>query len=274
VCGCPNEYAEQGDGCVSVYEIGAKEGSFDYVLRGTKKTITIPVYLGLKEYQANISRYYYCNPNCPTDLELEMKYINEPKQQDRLLDVVDSIRKRTSNSDDQARIAISIVQNIPFDTSKLDIINVSVVRYPYEVLYDDMGICGEKSHLLAFFLRELGYGVALFKYDAEDHMAVGIKCAEAYAYRDTGYCFVETTVPSIMTYSEGNYSITGHLLSAPEVLKVSDGAEFNAAEEYGDAQEWKQINAVAEASPDRAVPSDMYSEWVSLVQKYGMKVGN
>jgi hypothetical protein len=273
ICGCLEEQVEQGEGCVSIYETGEKEGIFGYVLRGDKKTITIPVYYGLDSYQANISRYYYCNPECPSDIELEMKYIDEPKQRDKLLGLVDRISSMASTNDDRARMAISLVQNIPYDTGKLDVLNATG-RYPYEVLYDDLGICEEKSHLLAFLLRELGYGTALLKYDAEDHMAVGIKCADDYAYRGTGYCFVETTVPSIITFSEANYSIAGRLLSAPEVLKVSDGAEFNAAEEYSDANEWERIGTVADESPGRRIPVDLYNEWQDLVQKYGIQVEN
>jgi hypothetical protein len=270
ICGCPEEHVEQGEGCVSIYELNAKEGDFEYVLRGNEKTITMPVYQSLKDYLASISRYYYCTPDCPTALELEMKYIDEPKERDKLLVLADSIRKRSGNSDEQARMAISLVQNIPFDNAKLN--NTGATgRYPYEVLYDDMGVCGEKSHLLAFLLREMGYGVALLKYDSQNHMAIGIKCSDRYDYLGTGYCFIETTVPAIMTYSEGDYAGVVGELSNPTVLKVSDGAEFNAAEEYADAQQWKTINDAADASGGR-VSDDMYNEWVMLVDKYGIHV--
>jgi len=37
------------------------------------------------------------------------------------------------------------------------------------VLYEDKGVCGEKSLLLAYLLRELGYGVVLFEFKPENH---------------------------------------------------------------------------------------------------------
>jgi predicted nucleic acid binding AN1-type Zn finger protein len=271
VCGCQDEYVQQGEGCLSVYELGAGIGNLSYVLRGVHKEIRIPIYSGLNEYQANLSRYYVCGKECPSDLELDMKYIDEPKQRDNLLDLVDRIQASAQSQDDMARIAISLVQNIPYDTEKAALIDASS-RYPYEVIYDDMGICGEKSMLLAFLLRELGFGVSLLEYKSEDHMAVGIKCDGAYDYLGTGYCFVETTVPIMPTFSNGDYGPNGKLKSVPSVLKVSDGSEFSAAEDYKDAQEWDRINGVAESSPGRQLTSELYDDWQGLVAKYGIPV--
>ena len=104
-------------------------------------------------------------------------------------------------NDDQARIAISLVQQIPYDWQTFGLEN----RYPYEVIYDNTGVCEEKSRLLAFLLRDLGFDVVLFSFESENHMAVGIMCPVQYSYKNTGYCFVETTEPTMITYSQGEY---------------------------------------------------------------------
>ena len=96
----------------------------------------------------------------------------------------------------------SIVQKITFGNSnktiKVSRGELDYARYPYEVLYDEKGVCGEKSELLAFILREMGYGVAFFYYPPENHEAIGIKCPKRHSVGRTGYCLIETTGPSIM----------------------------------------------------------------------------
>ena len=75
-------------------------------------------------------------------------------------------------------------------------------KYPYEILYENKGVCSDKSRLLACLLKELGFGCVLFVYNSENHEAVGIKCP----------------IPD-------------------EVVHVYDGIAFNSIlEEYNDAQ--------------------------------------
>ena len=110
-------------------------------------------------------------------------------------------------SDDQiVELVLSFVQNITYDEVKAKKIlsknNLNQLEdaenapdYPYEVLYKKTGICSDKSLLAYSLMRELGYGVAIFVYDAENHMSIGIKCPEKYSTYDSGYCYAETTNP-------------------------------------------------------------------------------
>ncbi len=76
--------------------------------------------------------------------------------------------------DDQAGIAISLVQKIPYDYEKMyrcgwtcqgrTFVSGIPPRYPYQVLYDGRGVCGEKSSLLALLLKEFGFGVVLLEF--------------------------------------------------------------------------------------------------------------
>jgi hypothetical protein len=248
-----------------------------YALRGIKTRVVLGLNESVYAYLVGHGMRFYCvNGSCPSERDMKLAYMDEPVEKAELLKIVDMIRNESGDRDDQARIAISMVQNIPFDRGKLQLPNMSG-RYPYEVVYDGSGICEEKSRLLAFLLRELGYGTALLKYDAENHMAVGIKCADEYSnyqYNGTGYCFVETTVPSIIGDSEGGYGNGERLSTMPKIIQISGGITFGAGSmEYNDALEWKRIMEEADASPGRQLSSEMYSEWQGLVAKYGIPVG-
>jgi len=273
VCGCAAGFEADGEKCVSVYLKGPKEMMFQYVLRGHYDVIIADVYKGLKDYLAGIDRHYYCDPVCPSDRELELRYIDEEQQKENLIDIAEIIRSLASEKDDQARIAISLVQNIPYDWAGYGLDDLNN-RYPYEVLYDNRGVCAEKSRLLAFFLRELGYGVALFNFEGEMHMAVGIKCPYQYDYEDSGYCFIESTVPSIITDSTGDYIEVGKLTSAPDIIRISDGVSFDSVdEEYEDLTLWIYLNVMAESSGGLLSPSN-YRKWERLVEKYGIQVSD
>jgi hypothetical protein len=191
--------------------------------------------------------------------------------------LISAIWEKSTNIDDQARIAISLVQRIPYDSEKAKI-NIHhylkvKTRYPYEVIADNKGICGEKSLLLAFLLREIGFGVALFLYEKEKHMAVGIKSPEEFSLFNSGYAFIETTGVSIATDNQlrykslQSYGIDGRKLkSYPQIIPLADGQQFNSIyNEFLDAREWNMIN--------EKYPQDegfYRKRWLNLVQKYGI----
>lgn len=105
-------------------------------------------------------------------------------------------------SDDQlVELVAAFVQDIPYDQAKTDRreqgldTDAEKVTYPYEVLYDQKGVCQDKSYLAYHLLQELGYGVAIFLFPdpADNHMAVGVRCPAQYSNYNSGYCFLETT---------------------------------------------------------------------------------
>jgi hypothetical protein len=271
LCGCPLNEVVQEDNCVSKYETNPKEQTFTYIIRGNSNNIKFIVYGGLNDYLAGLSRHYYCNPDCPSDRELELRFLDQNEQNKYLKNLVDIIKSKTSNLDEQARIAISLVQKIPYDWEGF-ITNDLNNRYPYEVLYDKKGVCAEKARLLVYILRELGFGVVLFNYKTERHMAVGIKCPLQYSYKNSSFCFIETAAPSIITYSEGDYVGVGKLSSTPDIIIISDGKSFNSvSEEYNDAQEWKRLNELSKSSGGY-LDSYNYYKWQALVNKYGIEL--
>ncbi len=267
VCGCPGSLTIQGDSCVSPLQTDPKSMSYPYVLRGSRGSIPFTTYSGLDQYLAAQPRSFTCyNGNCPTQDQMTLSYLSESNEGPSITALAGEIKSITPNTDDQARIAVSMVQNMPYDYASFNA-GVTKGRYPYETLYEDTGVCGDKSMLLASLLRELGYGTALLQFNTQNHMAVGIKCPAQYAYQNTGYCFIESTTPNIITFSDGDYVGVGKLNTAPNVIPVSDGAEFSSVQQdYSDAQRYDQIIGMG-PTLDMAT----YNEWLSLADKYGLQ---
>jgi len=265
-CGCPKNYIAENENCINALEITPEQRTYTYILRGKQDSITATVYKELDAYLSEIPRTYYCDPECPTAKELELKYVDNQEQKRHLLEIVKQIKEKTPDTAEQARIAISFVQSIPYADGERRRDDLTG-RYPYEVLYDQKGVCGEKSSLLAFLLREIGYGTALFHYVPERHMTAGIKCPLEYSYENTGYCFIETTEPIIATYIPKEYVEIGALKSEPEIIQINDGNSFDAKEEYKDARELERINKLGTLLE----PID-YASWRDLMKKYGIYV--
>lgn len=270
-CGCPAEFFDDGDDCKSIYLKNPKNITLTYVVRSTVGRITIEVYGGLSDYLSKIPRSYICSPKCPTQEQIYQGYLNEFQQKAELDNLVSLIDTMDLTKDDKARVAVSIVQNIPYDY--ISFRGTLKDRYPYEVLYTNTGVCGEKSRLLAYILRGLGFGVVLFNYNIENHMAVGIACPIEYSFNQTGYCFIESTAPSIITDSSSDYVGVGKLTSKPDIFFISNGTLFDSVfVEYNDAQVWSQLNELSKQSGG-VLNSYSYGLWNALVLKYGIKTG-
>lgn len=247
-CGCPALLTKQEEYCVSKYQTDPKVVELNYILRGEKRVVDFPVYRGMADYLSGLTQsIFYSSGETPSRADFKLKNIDEEEQRELLLHLVKEIQDITGDEEDQARIAISLVQNIPFGFSGEEVklgggrtINYS--RYPYEVLYDVEGICGEKSELLAFLLRELGYGVAFFYHADENHESLGIECPVKQSLGETGYCFIETTGPSIITDDSIEYVGGIGLNSKPEVIPISAGASLGEnLYEYDDAEVMKKL---------------------------------
>lgn len=252
ICGCPGILMREEDSCVSKYQTNPKNIILKYILRGEIKEINFTVYGEMIDYISSIPKFIYYEKDIePSRRDFKLRNINEEEQRELLLPLVTKIQNIAENKEDQVRIAISIIQNIPYNESgeiiTLGSNQLNYSRYPYEVLYDMKGICGERSELLAFLLREIGYGVVLFYYSSENHECVGIRCPVEYSLDDTGYCFVETTGPSVMTNNQDYYVGGEKLSSKPEVIFISGGDSLGEnLYEYKDAKNLMKINKIIE----------------------------
>jgi len=271
VCGCADLKIE-GDKCISSYQIDPKNITLNYVLRGKKRQINFVVYKKMVDYLSELPRYVDSSEN-PTLLDFKLKMINQKEQRELLLPLVIEIEKLAKDKTDQARIAISLVQNISFGNSnktlKIGNIAVEYQRYPYEVLYDMKGICSEKSELMVFLLREIGYGTSSLYYNLENHEAVGIKCPKEKGNVEE-YCFIETTGPSIISDDRTEYFGTVRkLISSPKITNISEGISLgNNLYEYRDAK--LLINIRNDMRTYGTINPLQYLQFKNLKQKYGL----
>jgi hypothetical protein len=273
LCGCSSISKIEGNDCISKYETDSKSISLNYTLRGKEGTIDMLVYKGIYDYISNLPRSIDSSEN-PTILDFRLKNINEEFQKEFLFPLVIQIGKITKNKEDQARIAISLIQNIPFGYSNRSYLfnkinQVDYQRYAYEVLYDSQGVCGEKSGLLISLLRKLGYGTTFIYYLPENHEAVGIKCPIANSVNKTGYCFIETTGPSIIGDDKVEFISSDELTSIPQMLIVSEGKSFG-----DDRYEYKDAKILMKIRKDMkkygSINFIQSMQFRALVKKYGL----
>jgi len=247
-------------------ETGKKKQSYPYTTRSMSQFLYYNTYTGVNTYLQD--RY----PDRPTDFydvsSLEgyyRQYVNDSVQKKYLDDLIDNIHDRSDLPQERARIAINLIQHIPYKVTPR-------TYYPYEVLYYNSGKCEDKSILAAYFLSQMGYGTALLLYYPEHHMALGLKCPKKFSINNSGYCFVETTTPTIMTFSNGTYTGVGKLPSQPEIIRISDGNSFEEMEEeYTDAMSLDSVMKSAVVnSTGIYLDTFNYNEISYLNKKYGL----
>lgn len=275
ICGCSSNLTRLGDNCFSEYQSNPKEVILKYVLRGEEKNLSFIVYGELVTYLSDLSPLikYYGN-DTPSRVDFKLKNLDDEQQMLLLLPLVTEIQNIAKNEEDQVRIAISISQNIQWGwsdkTTNFRGFDLQYSRHPYEVLDDTQGVCGEKSELLAFILRELGYGVVFFYNQEENHESIGIKCPIEESWYDTGYCFIETTGPSIMTDTSIEYVGGLTLESEPQVLLISEGKSIgNDWYEYEDAKDLIEIKEALRDGKTIINPKTVF-RFNELETKYGL----
>jgi len=209
--------------------------------------IPLTLFESYNDYFSTIKKRVFTLSDMP-ESKLEEKYYNiflDNDKDEKILQEVVSIIKNEiwEEEPDEIVVAlISFVQNIEYNCDKYfsyelaGEYSVYETNYPYETLFDKKGVCEDSSILLAKLLRQLGYGVALFSYSGEEHMAVGISCPMDYSDYGSGYCFIETTGPSmigIISKLEGDLE----LVSTPVIIKVAEGKQFEKIKQIKEEQE-------------------------------------
>jgi hypothetical protein len=237
-----------------------KEHSFAYTLNSEKGTVSVPLSDSVYADYAKKPDPAWDGHNARANSTYYLNYINDPEQQSAVAALAKAIEAKTSNKDDQARIAVSLVQHIPYKEGK------GQYRYPYEVLYKNQGVCGEKSMLLALLLKDLGFGSAVFYFLPEDHMVTGIKALSPYDFRNSGYAFIEATEPYIITDSVTDNLAAYRFTSTMEVTPAGTGVALGSvANDAADAKEWALL-----AAKGKTLSAADYAAWKALDTKYDL----
>jgi hypothetical protein len=154
-------------------ETGADARDLAYTVRGRAGTVPVTLYRGV--YDAMPDRIIgYVGDDKTARYQ---RVVSESSGRPYLRDLAATIGSMSEDPDDHARIAVSLVQHLEYDDARAASTYYGV-RYPYETLSLGRGVCSDKSVLLAALLHELGFGVALLEFDAENHMAVGLRCPD------------------------------------------------------------------------------------------------
>lgn len=242
----------------------ATDGSreFSYTFKGKRKKIKVNLDSSVYNYIYNIPRV--ACPTCSSITERDRPIITEPIQKANLAPLVEAIKSKAKKRDDRARIAVSLIQSIPYDWDKYDDIEAGKsvhLRYPYEVLYDNSQICSENSYLIAFLLSEFGFASGVFKFPSASHDVAAIKCPMKYSFKNTGYCFIESTYRRIITYNTvENKNTDDYILEDLD----PDGDTFNPAKDYKDAQSLRKINK------KKKLKKKDRKKLNKLIKKYGL----
>lgn len=245
----------------SAHETGADRRELAYTVRGRAGNVPATLYRGVFDAMPDDIIGYVGDDQTA----LYHRIIGEKTSRPYLRDLAATIESMTDDPDDEARIAVSLVQNLEYDDARAADTHHGV-WYPYETLYLERGVCSDRSVLLAALFRELGFSVALLRFDAENHMAVGLRCPAEYGFRGTGYAFVESAGTKIMTDAEGTYGGGVALISTPEVIPVAEGRAFaSIGIEAKDAAEWNALLGMG-----RTLDSYHYGRWQTLSKKYGI----
>jgi hypothetical protein len=269
--GCASSPETEGPTQEQLY-FGPKTIQFNYTVDGEGGTLGFTTYRGLSDYLKEQPRTFSCIPKCLSNTSMLLVFINNKIQEPELERFSQAIDNLTSSPDKRRKIAINLVQNIPYDDAQYLTADIAADRFPYEVLYNARGVCGEKTRLLAYILRHQGYEVAYLRYFDEKHSALGIKCPTEYSTQKTGYCFIETTTTAIPTFDQGIYPAFGKLKSVPEILVLSNGTEYYPVQDYLDAQEWTRLQTEITQSGGTLSQKD-FDKWVLLKDKYGIQIG-
>jgi hypothetical protein len=241
------------------YRKSPKTTPYPYVIDGSRKSISFTTYGGLSDYFSEKSHTYRYNPN-----EVIMALLENDYQNENLQPLVETIRKSSTNPDNQAKIAISLVQHIPYNWNKYYGTSMDWY-YPYETLYNDRGVCADKSLLLAYLLNELGYDTVLFEFSG--HMAVGVKGSPNYGFYNTGYAFIETTRPTITTYIPDTYLSGFKVSSNPNIIHLNGGKKvLDVSNEYRDAVRLKQLEGMG-----TVLDQTNYAEWLRISNNYNLQ---
>lgn len=237
------------------------------VVNGKKKNYKMPVDSSLYQTLFSLPDYtcsgYATLADCYND-----RLLGRADQKEALQPLVNWLNKKIKKSDDRVRAAASLVQNIEYDENKdTGVEEVATgrghgTRYPYETLYENSGICGEKSFLIVYLLKELGYGTATMVFLSPLHRVAAVKCADAYDFRDTGYCIIQPNYRKMITFGgsqedEDPYQITVQ----------SDGKTFNAKNDWKDSRKYWEIMNSIDAGTYTAKQAKAYKK---LIKKYGL----
>jgi len=116
-------------------------------------------------------------------------------------------------------LVTSMAQQLEYRTDPANL----APKFPIETFGDGYGDCDDKALLAAALLARDGYDVAILVFEAEKHVALGVR-APGLDYKGTGLAYVEVTRPSLVGVPAQQLAGGRLLSSQPEVIRIGTGA--------------------------------------------------
>lgn len=210
---------------------GALTVTHAFRFEGGDRTVSIviedAVYRGAKSATKSVVRF----GDARADDWIEDYYpafIWEERQEEFFSALIASLRTIREaeglDSDRYAELLTVFVQSLEYRTDPVDL----EPKFPIETFTERAGDCDDKALLLAGLLAREGYDVAIMLFQAEEHVALGLKTT-GNDYRGTGYAYVETTSPGFigMVPDElaGGITVESH----PRVFSIDGGSRAYGA---------------------------------------------
>ncbi|MEI6294376.1 MAG: hypothetical protein WCP36_11875, partial [Methanomicrobiales archaeon] len=187
-------------------------------------TIKFTTYGGVSDFFSSKPLTFYQN----MDNEVLLPRFSDETHNSYMQPLINEIKSKSSDQKKQAMIAIGLVQHLNYGTG-------AEWEYPYTAIHLERGVCGDKSWLLGYLLKQLGYDVVIFNF--KDHAAIGIKSNGVGTFKNSGYAYVESTGPTIPTVFP--FSDDPQINGKFEVIHLTNGGKsIDFTEEYNDAQRY------------------------------------
>lgn len=204
-------YVKKSDNQEIIYEWPFRETTVKAKLSFKKSLIDYYRQLPKERYPNNsqLKYDYYLNQQVPETLPRD-------ETLDRLINELLMIKAQLKlDQDGFIELIFSFVQNaISFDHNFKSRHPYTGYFHPYLTLFEQRGVCMEKSLLAKALLEKLDIGSAFFFYNQtgskNDHVAIGLQCTPGQGLDKSNYCYVEQNVyfpigfiPGVGGYSHG-----------------------------------------------------------------------
>lgn len=176
------------------------------------KTETLKCHYAGKDLQVdaklygNISNYYSNLPNQDDYIKNQdySKFVYSNPKDKTIKELANKISYLANsyklNGDQSMELAACFVQNIPYDNEAFDQIKstgntAQTEQFPYETLYNNKGVCTDKTYLGSALLGAMGYGTSIMLFPNDSHMSLGITVPSGYTSFNSNYAIMDVTTP-------------------------------------------------------------------------------
>jgi len=178
--------------------------------------------------------YTYSGNNLPDDWEIDYynMFVKNRKDENAIEDILYELQrlKRNMSEEELVQFAVAFVQGgMEYDWNSYYSVS-DKLNYPYETLFEQKGVCSDKSLVLGKLLAALDYDVAFLTFEKANHMAVGLKVPSGYGDLGTKYAFVESTNYSSIGRIPQTFVGGVKIEEAPQVIPI-----YNAGNKSYDA---------------------------------------